>query len=101
MSWAEILAAATAALVAVFAYVRSKRTDAVTERSGVMANGRAGVAQAMEAMEATIETLHEDRVAARLESQQERADLRAEIAALKTEIAELKAEIVALRQALT
>lgn len=64
MNWGEVALALVVGLpgitIAVLAYRRSRKVDAVSEKSGIAANGRAGVAQIIEGLRGLIDDLQED-----------------------------------------
>lgn len=69
MNWGEVAIALVVGLpgitVAVLAYRRSRKVDAVSEKTGIAANGRAGTAQVIEGLKVLIDNLQEDNKAFR------------------------------------
>lgn len=80
--------------IAVLAYRRSRQVDAVAEKSGVAANGRAGTAQIIEGLKSLVEALQ-------LDNDNFREDIKALIIRLDvitTERDTLRLEVARLRK---
>lgn len=72
MNWGEVLIASIVGLpsitIAVLAYRRSRKVDAVSEKLGITANGRAGTAQIIEGLNSLIDQLQEENGRLRIEA---------------------------------
>jgi ABC-type transporter Mla subunit MlaD len=98
MSWEQVgqglALAVPSTAVGVFAYLRSRKVDAISEQSGIVSDTRAGTAQIIDGLNGLIDNLQEDNKIFR----EDIKHLTARLDAITAERDELKRELARLRR---